>query len=403
MTPWLVLVTSLALVSCGAASMAWLRLRAAVGRLDGQQGRAPLHALAAVGRRIERLKVEAGDARRAQAVLEASIESVPLAVVVTDGDGETLFANEDGQRFLAARRADALVWGAIEAVLAGALAGRRGEQVVDTHGPPVRSWHVSATPIWTAELIGESTTRPLGAAIVVEDRSQGARVDRMRQDFVANLGHELRTPIGAISLLIEALEGESTPTVRDRLLARVSMETRRATSIVDDLLELSRLELDPGPPPCSVDVQGLLAEVIDRHTTLAEGRRVTLTADVVDSCTHLVGQRPQLLRALDNLVENAVKYSDDGTEVALAARTVDDYVEFVVRDQGIGIPAHEQERIFERFYRVDRARSRTTGGTGLGLSIVRHVAVNHGGEVSVRSTEGRGSTFVLRIPKEPAL
>lgn len=380
--------------------MAWLALRADVLGLDGGGSRTTRQALGSVSRRLDHLQAEVDERRELLTVLEASIEPIPLAVVVTDARGETLFANESGRRFLAARRSDALVWGAIEASVVTALAGRRTEQVVDTHGPPVRSWHVCATPIWPEVPVGDPGTSPIGAVAVVEDRSQGVKVDRMRQDFVANLGHELRTPIGAISLLTEALEGETTPTVRDRLLARVSMETRRATSIVDDLLELSRLELDPGPPPALVDAHGLLAEVVDRHTTLAEGRGVTLTREAPEGDTKLVGQRPQLLRALDNLVENALKYSDDGTEVVLAARATNDYVDFVVSDQGIGIPPHEQERIFERFYRVDRARSRTTGGTGLGLSIVRHVAVNHGGDVSVRSAEGKGSTFVLHLPKE---
>ncbi|WP_055587286.1 sensor histidine kinase [Streptacidiphilus griseoplanus] len=254
---------------------------------------------------------------------------------------------------------------------------------------------------------------PLGSRLVlvlVEDLTEARRIEAVRRDFVANVSHELKTPVGALSLLSEAvLDASDDPEAVRRFAGRMQIESTRLTSLVQEIIDLSRVQDDqqlPDPEPVSVDE--LVAEAIDRSRHQAAAKQITMAAGGTNNL-HLHGNRGQLAAALGNLVENAVNYSTPRTRVAIAARTVagvDDkgyadgtvLVEISVSDQGIGISEKDRERIFERFYRVDPARSRATGGTGLGLSIVKHVAASHGGTVSVWSVEGQGSTFTLRLP-----
>jgi two-component system, OmpR family, sensor histidine kinase SenX3 len=247
---------------------------------------------------------------------------------------------------------------------------------------------------------------PLGEDLILvlaDDKTDARRTEQIRRDFVANVSHELKTPIGAISLLAEAVEdaADDPPAVR-RFASRMGVESSRLTDLVGQIIDLSRLQGDnPLSDPEVVDVDEVLREAVDRRRVDAEQRRVTLTI-AGSTGSQVLGSARQLGVAVGNLVENAVVYSDPGARVVVTAaleRTgEDDVVEIRVSDNGIGIPAGELERIFERFYRVDYARSRANGGTGLGLSIVKHIAAIHGGDVSVWSQVGRGSTFTIKLP-----
>ena len=247
---------------------------------------------------------------------------------------------------------------------------------------------------------------PLGEDLVVvlaDDQTTARRVEETRRDFIANTSHELKTPIGAISLLAEAVEDAADdPQAVRRFATRMGIESARLSDLVSQIIELSRLQSDnPLTTPEVVEVDDVLAEAVDRSRVDADRHDVTLTIAGTPGC-RVLGNARQLGVAVGNLVENAVIYSDAGARVVVAAqveaRSDDDYVEITVSDTGIGIPPAEQRRIFERFYRVDYARSRANGGTGLGLSIVSHIAAAHGGQVSVWSQPGRGSTFTLRLP-----
>ncbi len=247
---------------------------------------------------------------------------------------------------------------------------------------------------------------PLGEDLILllaEDRTAAVRVEQTRRDFVANVSHELKTPIGAVALLAEAVGGAADdPEAVQRFAARLTLESQRLGDLVGQIIELSRLQADDplvGADP--VDVDELLTRAVDRCRVDAEKRDVQLTVAGQHGCRVLGSQR-QLVTAIGNLVENAIVYSDAGARVVVAAHRVrrgeDEIVEITVSDNGIGIAAADLDRIFERFYRVDYARSRANGGTGLGLSIVKHIAAAHGGQVSVWSRPGQGSTFTISLP-----
>jgi two-component system sensor histidine kinase SenX3 len=234
---------------------------------------------------------------------------------------------------------------------------------------------------------------------LVEDRTQAIRIDEIRKDFVANVSHELKTPIGALSLLAEAVQDASDdPDAVRRFAGRMQQESGRLTRLVQEIIDLSRLQYDdPVESPEPVKVDEIIASAIDRSRVDAETRHIRLVSGGQPGL-QVLGNESQLVVAIGNLVENAVAYSEPHTQVAIGVRTAENWVEISVTDQGVGIDEVDLDRIFERFYRVDPARSRATGGTGLGLSIVKHVAASHGGEVTVWSARGAGSTFTLRLP-----
>ncbi|MFC5954715.1 sensor histidine kinase [Streptomyces pratens] len=270
---------------------------------------------------------------------------------------------------------------------------------------------------------------PLGSRLVlllVEDLTEARRIEAVRRDFVANVSHELKTPVGALSLLSEAvMDASDDPQAVERFAGRMQGEAVRLTNLVQELIDLSRVQNDdPLEDAEPVRVEELVAEAVGRCRHAAGTKQITMASNVwtpegaepgdtghkAESTAHgdlrIWGNRGQLAAALGNLVENAVNYSPARTRVGIAARRVarpgGDMIEIAVTDQGIGISEKEKERVFERFYRVDPARSRATGGTGLGLAIVKHVAASHGGEVTVWSAEGQGSTFTLRLPEAAA-
>jgi two-component system sensor histidine kinase SenX3 len=270
----------------------------------------------------------------------------------------------------------------------------RETELVTTRGRPGPPLHVTAR------------VAPLSSRLVlalVEDRTRERQLEAIRRDFVANVSHELKTPVGALNLLAETVEGAAEdPEAVRRFAGRMQTESARLTRLVQQIIELSRLQGDdPLGDPVPVDVDEAIARAIDTSTIDAQSRGVEVVQDGTRGL-QVLGSPGEVALALSNLVSNAVTYSPDNSRVVVAARTAgdeDNVVELSVTDQGIGIPSNELDRIFERFYRVDPARHRSTGGTGLGLSIVKHVAASHGGDVTVWSVEGQGSTFTLSLPR----
>jgi two-component system sensor histidine kinase SenX3 len=235
--------------------------------------------------------------------------------------------------------------------------------------------------------------------VLLSDESQAQRIQDVRRDFVANVSHELKTPIGALLLLSEAVLGaKDDPAAVEKFATRMQIESKRLTDLVQEIINLSRLQdSDPLSVPSELNVQDLVSEAIDQSQVGADSRKIEILSGEIANGV-VLGDRDQIIMAIQNLVENAVNYSPEGTKVTVSSIVKNGIITISITDQGIGIPEIEKDRIFERFYRVDPARSRQSGGTGLGLSIVKHVATKHGGEVSVWSVENLGSTFSLKLP-----
>ncbi|GAB2819383.1 ATP-binding protein [Actinocorallia aurea] len=328
----------------------------------------------------------------------ASVLNVlPSSAVVLDTDDKVLRASS-------AARAFGMVSGdrlMVDEILALARRVRRDGEIREAEvqvGVADSRWFaVRVAPLGSGGLV----------LVLAEDLTEMRRVESIRRDFSANVSHELKTPVGALLLLAETVQdaAEDQDAVR-RFAGRMQLEAARLSSLVQDLITLSHVQ---GEEPLAqeepVDVEDIVADAVDRATLAAEAREIDLSVAVAPDLT-VQGDEELLVMALKNLVDNAIAYSPERTKVAITTRTVmgdpaeegRPYAEISVSDQGIGIPERELERIFERFYRVDPARSRQTGGTGLGLAIVKHVATKHGGEVIVWSKEGSGSTFTLRLP-----
>jgi two-component system sensor histidine kinase SenX3 len=236
--------------------------------------------------------------------------------------------------------------------------------------------------------------------LIAEDRTEGYRLDEVRRDFVANISHELKTPIGAVGLLAEALESASDePEQVRRFAKRLTIESERLARITQEIIQLSRLQAaDALSKPSLIDIDDVVALAIDQNRVAADARGIQLVT-AKKSHAEVYGDEALLVVALHNLIANAIQYSPDGSRVGVGVHEADGVVEIAVTDQGVGIPEDERDRVFERFYRSDPARSRNTGGSGLGLAIVKHVAQNHGGDVRVWSQPGNGSTFTIRLPE----
>ena len=249
----------------------------------------------------------------------------------------------------------------------------------------------------------QARVAPLGSRLVLvltEDRTHERRVEAIRRDFVANVSHELKTPVGALALLAEASEDAADdPEAIRRFAGRMRTEASRLTRLVMQIIELSRLQDDELlDRPLPVDVNHVVTKVLSNNEVDAKAKSIAVKWDGRRD-QYVLGNHEQIVLALSNLVANAIAYSDPDSTVTISAQPVADMVELSVTDEGVGIPGSELNRIFERFYRVDPSRHRSTGGTGLGLSIVKHIAATHGGEVTVWSREGQGSTFTLRLPR----
>ncbi len=347
-----------------------------------------------VERVVDRALSRGVDVSLAEARLASALSVMPQGIAVFDADGELAFRNRVAAGHLSARHSEALVDEAIEQIAAEVLAAGGAtapQRTIDLFGPPRRTLVLKGIGL-------ERREADLGALVLIDDITDWRRLEAIRRDFVANISHELKTPVGAIGLLAETLVAEDDPKVAQRLAERMLHEAFRVARTIDDLLELSRIEADLEMLQEELFVGSLVAEAHDRVRSGEEHRHIVVEEGPVPPQLSVAGDRRQLVSAISNLLDNAVKYSDLGSSVQIEAHRRGPWVEVTVMDHGIGIPRRDIERVFERFYRVDRARSRETGGTGLGLAIVRHVAVNHGGEVYVDSREGEGSTFTLRLP-----
>lgn len=321
---------------------------------------------------------------------EAVLNALPLGIVLAKGDATTIFRNRAATAVVGLRHVDLLVEAAVDRLIRQTFEQRAARtETLELFGPPPRVLVVS-----TVELVDSV------CLAVIEDISERTRIDAVRTDFVANISHELKTPVGALSILAEALQGETDSEVIAHLSGQMINEAHRMSDTIDDLLELSKIELDAPLRQNNVDLAALVTEAAERHARAAASCGVTIAPVVPDARFVVTGDRTQLLSAASNLIDNAIKYSEQGDTVTVRLSREPGKIVITVEDEGIGIPQADLDRIFERFYRVDKARGRGTGGTGLGLSIVRHTMANHGGEVNVTSQEGEGSAFRLILPAQ---
>ncbi len=388
----------LVLVAAAFGWRAWRRTRDRVHLAASRLASTPIDeagglepALGQLERAVDAAVSRGGESTAAETRMAHALRAIDHGIVLFDESGEMTFRNAQAEVFLGARYGDAVVESSIDELATRALGGHDSSRTLELFGPPRRTLVLTADPL-------DDGHRSIGALVVVEDITERRRVDAVRRDFVANISHELKTPVGGLSVLAEAMADEEDLTVVRRLAHRMNQEAMRASRTIDDLLELSRIEAGEAAIQEPVAVHLVLAEAVERAAGPAEHSGITL--DLQEPSHRLVvrGDRRQLASAVFNLLDNAIKYSEPGSSVMVRASEQDGHAHLVVADEGVGIPRRDLERIFERFYRVDRARSRDTGGTGLGLAIVRHVASNHGGEITVESREGGGSTFTLLLP-----
>jgi len=315
-----------------------------------------------------------------------------MASLVVDADGNVLRTTPRAEALGLVRRDALAVQDVHELIRACAERGVAQDREIRVRRPPLGRGMLDL----------RATVAPLSPGtyvVLVEDLAEERRVDAVRRDFVANVSHELKTPVGALALLAEAIlsSADDRESVQ-RFAERMIIESSRLSSLINDIIELSRLQGDDPLSRAAVfEVDSVIVQAVDEVRPFADARAIELVVMGAPGA-EMVGDRQQILMALRNLVSNAVTYSPDRTRVAIAARSQDGTIEIDVKDQGIGIASHDLDRIFERFYRADPARSRATGGTGLGLAIVKHVCENHGGDVSLWSEVGVGSTFTLRLP-----
>ncbi|HEY9305040.1 MAG TPA: ATP-binding protein [Mycobacterium sp.] len=346
--------------------------------------------------RRQRVAVEAAGITVAQ-MLERIVTLMPLGTAVVDRHRDVVYHNGRAKELglVRERQLDEEAWKAAGRTLAdGAdvefdlLPGKGKRSVPGRSGLSVHG---------QARLLSEEDRR--FAVVFVYDHSEYARMEATRRDFVANVSHELKTPVGAMAVLAEALlsSADDPETVR-RFGEKVLVEATRLGDMVSELIELSRLQgAERLPDMGAVDVDTVVAEAISRHKVPADNADITVCTDD-PSGLRMLGEQALLVTALANLVSNAIAYSPRGSLVSISRRRRGDNIEIAVTDRGIGIDRKDQERVFERFFRADKARSRATGGTGLGLAIVKHVAANHNGTIGLWSQLGTGSTFTLSIP-----
>lgn len=321
--------------------------------------------------------------------LQEVFDALPIGVIISSSDGSQRWENRAvTQLFEPGAPGITRFTHNVESMLKEARSGNESQLTLDIQGERPRMLDMHTTVLSQGDV-----------ALFVEDLSDKALIDRIRTDFVANISHELKTPVGALSILAETLSMQVLDDVGQRLAERMVMESQRVSHTIDDLLELARIEFGRRMVNQSVDIERVTREAIARVLPFATTRNVKI--NVTNTMTQfrpIAGDDRQLVSAIANLVENAVKYSNENSTVDVNISDTNDHVAVKVSDTGVGISPEHVDRIFERFYRVDDARSRDTGGSGLGLAIVRHVAIMHRGEVVVESTLGRGSTFTFIVP-----
>ena len=320
------------------------------------------------------------------------IQSLPDIVIWVDGDNKIKYASEVALSLNIARE-DKIQIDALETLISMA-------RKIDE---PLIKKVKAKRPLGIAKLNLDTWVMRLERGEVLlwaQNNSVVSRVETMRRDFVANISHELKTPVGALSLLAEAIEesGKDSESIQ-KFAKRIGPETKRLTNVIRDIIDLSQVQSDdPLASANPVEVDRVINDAVDAVQLLADLNNVEI-AQVNEPDVKIVGDEYQLVMAIRNLLTNAITFSPASSRITVGAKLKDGVVEITVSDQGIGISLENQSRIFERFYRVDPARSRSTGGTGLGLAIVKHVCENHGGEVSVWSVPGQGSTFTMKFPQ----
>jgi two-component system sensor histidine kinase SenX3 len=320
------------------------------------------------------------------------IQSLPDIVIWVDGDNKIKYASEVALNLNIARE-DKIQIEALETLISMA-------RKIDE---PLIKKVKAKRPLGIAKLNLDTWVMRLERGEVLlwaQNNSVVSRVETMRRDFVANISHELKTPVGALSLLAEAIEesGKDSESIQ-KFAKRIGPETKRLTNVIRDIIDLSQVQSDdPLASANPVEVDRVINDAVDAVQLLADLNNVEI-AQVNEPDVKIVGDEYQLVMAIRNLLTNAITFSPANSRITVGAKLKDGVVEITVSDQGIGISLENQSRIFERFYRVDPARSRSTGGTGLGLAIVKHVCENHGGEVSVWSVPGQGSTFTMKFPQ----
>jgi two-component system, OmpR family, sensor histidine kinase SenX3 len=331
-------------------------------------------------------------------MLQHIVSLAPVGIVVVDTYRDVVYTNDRARELglVRDRLLDDRAWTAAERTLA------TGEDV-EVDLAPVKRQNPGRSGLSVrghVRLLTEDDRR--FAVVYVDDQSEHARMEATRRDFVANVSHELKTPVGAMGVLAEALMASTDdPKTVSRFAEMMVTESNRLANMVGELIELSRLQgAEPLPDLEAVDVDTVVAEALSRYKVAADNADIAITTDAPTGYRAL-GDQPLLVSALANLVSNAIAYSPNGSPVSISRRKRGDNVEIAVTDRGIGIARADQERVFERFFRVDKARSRATGGTGLGLAIVKHVAANHNGSIRLWSQPGTGSTFTLSIPAYP--
>ena len=316
-----------------------------------------------------------------------ALDLLPIGVVIVDAKLNRRLRNNAAAAMTGVRYVDILVDQAVDEMLELIKTTNSGERVLEAVAGTTRFFKIRGQDMDHQRAI-----------VTIEDITEKSRIDTVQTDFVANLSHELKTPIGAVAALADSLNGETETEVVWRLAERIVTESHRMSRIVDDLLDLSRVEFGGTDEWTEIDLGPVLVEVVstNQHSAKRQGLGLSLTG----SAELMVrGDRSHLVSVFSNLVDNAIKYSEAGGIVLVESMIQGDEIVVNVTDHGIGIAERDQKRIFERFYRVDKARSRATGGTGLGLSIVRHIVLEHGGSIDVRSEEGIGSTFMVRLPR----
>lgn len=316
-----------------------------------------------------------------------ALNMLPIGVVIADKKFGRQLRNKAAAAMTGVRYVDVLVEQAVDEMIKAASTTQTTERVLEAVAGTTRFFKITGR-----------ATKSQRAIVTIEDITEKSRINTVQTDFVANLSHELKTPIGAVAALADSLNGETETEVVWRLAERIVTESHRMSRIVDDLLDLSRVEFGGIDEWTEIDLGPVLVEVVSTNQHAAKRRGLGLS--LTGSAELLVrGDRGQLVSVFSNLVDNAIKYSEAGGVVLVASAIQADQIKVTVTDHGIGIAEKDQERIFERFYRVDKARSRATGGTGLGLSIVRHIVLEHGGSIDVHSEEGLGSTFTVYMPR----
>ena len=327
-------------------------------------------------------------------LLQRAVESAPIGVLVVDSERSVPVSNLRVTEMGLVRDGvlDDRLWAAVLRTL---TTGEDAE--VDLSAPRGMAGRRAGLAVHgRIRLLGQS---PRLAVVYLNDQSEQVRMEASRRDFVANVSHELKTPVAAMAVLSEALlESTDDPETVRRFGGKIYDESQRLANMVGELIELSRLQgAERLPDLVAVDVDTVLQEAISRYLVVAEKARIAINIDDVTEL-RVRGDEALLVTAIDNLISNAIAYSPEGSTVSISRRRTGDMVEIAVTDRGIGIAQADQERVFERFFRVDKARSRATGGTGLGLAIVKHVAANHNGSIRLWSRRGTGSTFTLSIP-----